>query len=133
MASNNPVSPKIKWGAIWGAVLTVAATAVTGLVASFTPDMIPAAGPYGVLIVGIVTTAGTALAGYLTRDALREQGIVSANAAAIATVEASTAIDEVPVPAAQPAPVSVQAPAEAVAPDATPAATFGTDTSAPIA
>lgn len=114
MASTNPVSPKVKWGALWGIILTVAATAVSGVVAALDPSLIPGAGPYAVLIVGVLTTAGNSLAAYLKNDALREQGLASASANAIATVEASTADASVPAAPATP-----------------PGTTFGTDTTTP--
>lgn len=80
MTVKTPISPKVKYAALWGALLGIAAAGVTAATAAFDPSLIPALGGFGPLIASAVTIGGSSLAAILTKDELREKGQAAINA-----------------------------------------------------
>lgn len=100
MANANPVSPKVKFASLWGAVAAIGSTALLGAANALTPDLFSVLGAYGPLIEGAVVLAITSLAGYLSRDSAREIGIAAqaSSGAVVSVPDTSAPVAEVPSP-----------------------------------
>lgn len=77
MALPTPVSPKIKSAALWGGLVGVAAAALSAVADGINPHSFDFLGPWGGIIYSAVTLGAASLAGYLTRDPLRDAGAAS--------------------------------------------------------
>jgi len=104
MTVATPVSPKVKFSALWGSIAAIGSTVVLGAANALTPGLFSGLGAYGPLIEGAVVLGATSLAGYLSKDALREQGQAALNAGATPTTAVKpaegTAIPATETPAA---------------------------------
>lgn len=99
MATNptTPVSPKVKAGANWAILATLALTVLS----SVTPEMLDFLGNWAPLAYGGVVGATYALGAYMKRDDLRDYGALAMNAdnaAAMAATGTPVAAPTTPTP-----------------------------------
>lgn len=105
MTVKTPISPKVKYAALWGALLGIAAAGVSAATAAFDPSFIPALGGFGPLIASAVTIGGSSLAAILTKDELREKGQAAINAEGTQPPVAPVTDPPVSAPSQGPAPI----------------------------
>lgn len=114
MTTKTPVSPKVKYAALWAALAGVGAAAVSAGAGAIDPSLFASLGAFGPLIASGISTAAAALAGWLAKDKLREQGIEAQNASSKSPVAASGPDTFIPAPSTtEPVSAPSQAPVAA--------------------